>query len=226
MKFRLSLFSIILFISCQKNEEFNLTTNPLENLVWLKEIKTSFELSASPSKKQIIQYTYNEEPVFLIDSCIGCPDNLVNIYNLNGEVICQFGGIAGIDTCPDFLDNTTNKTILWQNSVIIDGNLYSNTTTNNYTITTVSIIENLLKIRIRSSGCSGDSWKATLIDANQILESLPGQRLLKLSLENNEECDAIFERNFVFDLTPLQIIDASQLILNLSKWNTPLNYTY
>lgn len=118
MKSFLLVLCFSIFISCSNTSDENLTcnvSNPLEEISWLQHIKTSFEQSASASKKQITQYTYNEESVFLIDSCNGCADNLTTVYNCNGDVICEFGGIAGLNTCAGFNETITNKIVLWEN---------------------------------------------------------------------------------------------------------------
>lgn len=91
------------------------TADPLKDLIWLKQIKSNFEQSTSAPKKKIIQYIYNNQRVFLIDSCVDCADNLITVYNCNGTKICEFGGIQGLNTCPDFDENATNKIILWEN---------------------------------------------------------------------------------------------------------------
>lgn len=108
-------------------------------------------------------------------------------------------------------------------SVIIDSNLYNQSESNNYSITNVQLNGDNLTIRISSSGCSSDSWKAILIDANEILESYPVQRKIKLSLENNEACLAVFEKEFTFDISSLKE-DYDTVLLNLKGWDTQINY--
>jgi hypothetical protein len=118
MKSCLLVLCFSIFISCSNTSDENMTCNvgnPLDEISWLQQIKTSFEQSASATKKLIIQYSYNEESVFLIDSCTGCADNLTTVYNCNGDVICEFGGIAGLNTCIDFNETATNKIVLWEN---------------------------------------------------------------------------------------------------------------
>ncbi|MDC1162393.1 DUF4377 domain-containing protein, partial [Tenacibaculum sp.] len=113
--------SLIKILSKNKKDSQGLTilcnniTNPLENLLWLKELKTSFEISNSAVKRKIIQYTYKKNTVFFINECVDCPDNLIRVYNCKKENVCDFGGISGINTCPDFQKESTNKTILWEN---------------------------------------------------------------------------------------------------------------
>jgi hypothetical protein len=112
---------------------------------------------------------------------------------------------------------------LQNETVIIDNNRYKQTETTNYSILDVQLIGNLLTIKISSSGCSGDSWKAVLIDANEILESDPVQRNIKVSLENTELCSAVLEREFIFNIKELKN-GFSSVILNLEGWNTQINY--
>lgn len=232
MKYYLLLIFTFLLVSCNNSKEIiNVckVDNPLENIAWLKDFKDGFDLSASASKKKITQYTYHNETVFLIDICVDCSDNLTTLYNCNGDKICEFGGIAGVNTCPDFDKNAINEIVLWENKslqneiVSIDSNLYEKTKTNNYTITNVQLSGDLITIKISASGCSGGSWKAALVDANEILESQPVQRNIKLSLENNEACLAVFEKEFTFNIKMLKE-NYSEVLLNLKGWNTQINY--
>ena len=118
-KIVLILFASLLLTACIKNlesyENSCSANEPLNELVWLNNIKTIFEQSTDASKKQIIQYTYKNETVFMIDACYNCPDNLLTLYSCSGEKICEFGGIAGVNTCPNFNEEATNKIILWEN---------------------------------------------------------------------------------------------------------------
>jgi hypothetical protein len=105
LKYTLIFFAIILMAtSCKK-----------DNQTITKETKEAFELSMSPSAKRITQYFYQGECVFLIDGCLQCNDNLTTVYDVNQDIICEFGGIAGVDTCPDFDTEATDETILWDN---------------------------------------------------------------------------------------------------------------
>ena len=121
LKNALIFFAIILIAtSCKKDDQPEEATtcnidNPLETIQWLKDTKQAFEISMSPSAKRITQYFYQGECVFLIDECLGCDDNLTTVYNVDQDTICEFGGIAGVNTCPDFDTEATGETILWDN---------------------------------------------------------------------------------------------------------------
>lgn len=116
---------LITFDGCDKADNemntagsgtFCRTENPLEDLPWLRQIKQSFEMSAKPAGAQIIGYRYQGDDVFLISGCVGCADEMQEVYDCEGKVICRFGGIAGLNTCPDFFETATDSTMLY-NSV-------------------------------------------------------------------------------------------------------------
>lgn len=103
--------------SCENNEANDALVcnveNPLEDLQWLKDIKQVEQLSMKPTGAQIIQYIYKGEYVFWVDLCYQCPDGLIVVYNCEGEVICEFGGIDGRNTCMDFDTEATDSTMLF-----------------------------------------------------------------------------------------------------------------
>ena len=109
---------IFLIISCEKNNDLtnqsacNIET-PLEDIVWLKDLKNTFDQNMSPQINKITQYDYKDQCIFLVENCIGCADAMTIGYDYNQNVICQFGGIAGLNTCPDFDSLATNMQILY-----------------------------------------------------------------------------------------------------------------
>lgn len=112
-------FLLVVPYSCDKaletvNMQVCNVDNPLEDIEWLKDIKLSIQLSMRASGSQIIQYTYKGEPVFWVDLCYMCPDNLIQVYNCGGEVICEFGGIDGKNTCVDFETEASDSTMLFR----------------------------------------------------------------------------------------------------------------
>lgn len=224
----LYLFAFILLLSCNNQEELPKICNvdkPIENLEWLKEIKTNLEKVTTINKSSIVQYSYKNDTVFLINSCENCADAISTVYNCKGEKICEFGGVAGLNTCADFDATKTNKKVIWQNynQVIIDKTLFKAVNTQYYQITDAKIDGNFLTITISSGGCSGDSWIVNLVDSGDIAKSNPVQRFAKIQLINQEACLAQITKSFTFDITKLKA-NYNTLILNINKWNTPLKY--
>lgn len=127
---------------------------------------------------------------------------------------------------PAFLSCSEKSSIdfdLCNECVLIDENLYETTTINNYTINNATLTGDLLTVQIVASGCDGNSWKATFIDANEILESNPIQRNGRIRFENNEACLAVIGKEFTFNLKKLKE-NQQPIILNLDGWNTQINY--
>ena len=109
--------------------------------------------------------------------------------------------------------------------VIISDNGFRNGPSDELNIISVAIIGDCLNIEFAASGCDGSTWKVVLYDANAIKESYPVQRDLRLSLKNQEECDAVITQNISFDLRPLQL-EYDKILLNLSNSGDQLLYEY
>jgi hypothetical protein len=109
---------------------------------------------------------------------------------------------------------------------VIDQTAYMNTSTANYTITNAVVNGDCLEVTFGASGCSGSSWTVELVDSEAILDSNPVQRLIKLSLINNELCTAIFTKTVSFDITGLQVSGSRSVRLTLSGYNGGLLYHY
>ena len=73
----------------------------------------NFILTSSPiiPRDKIKKYSFNGEDVYLIETFI--PDVPSVVTKLNCEIICEFGGVIGVETCQDFYDNAIFKEIVW-----------------------------------------------------------------------------------------------------------------
>lgn len=105
----------LLMFACNKSDVGNAcdTDDPLNDTPWLKDLKEQFDKDMSPTRQIIIQYSYNGETVFYVDYCNLCSDALITVYDCEKNVVCEFGGTAGKNTCPDFTEKTTDKKILY-----------------------------------------------------------------------------------------------------------------
>lgn len=111
---------VCLFISSCKTDKNNANmpcdaNNPIESITWLGNLQHSLEMMANPTGSQILRYKYNGQYVFWVEDCHNCPDGMVNVYSCSGDVVCQFGGIAGLNTCPNFYSTASDSTMLWRN---------------------------------------------------------------------------------------------------------------
>ncbi|MEO9872819.1 hypothetical protein [Ekhidna sp.] len=110
--------------------------------------------------------------------------------------------------------------------ITLDAEKYQNGASSQFSIVSVSIAGDCLEIEYSSSGCDGESWEEEMIDSEEILESFPIQRKLRMLLKNEEACAAIFTKTVSFDLTPVQTENYSSVILNLDGYDEPLLYQY
>lgn len=107
---------LLLAFSCKKTESTEQVcnvSNPLEEIDWLKEIKDYYDQDMTQFQQSITQYTYHNEYVFAINNCVGCADGMIMVYDCEKNEVCQFGGIAGSNTCPDFETSASNKIVLY-----------------------------------------------------------------------------------------------------------------
>jgi hypothetical protein len=109
--------------------------------------------------------------------------------------------------------------------VIISNELYQHAPDDHLQIMEAEIIDNCLHITFASSGCNGDSWEFKLLDQGAIMKSNPPQRNLRLSLKNEELCDAWFTREILFDISTLQV-DGRRVLLNITNSGDQLLYEY
>ncbi|MFZ5942436.1 MAG: DUF6970 domain-containing protein [Bacteroidota bacterium] len=110
------LVLLILLVNCSDypKEEFCGVSDPLKNINWLHEIYLFAE--RNNVKSRITKVIYKDEEGFIIETFIDQPaDNMVTFRNCSNEIICEWGGIGGIISCPDFQDYVTFSEILWTN---------------------------------------------------------------------------------------------------------------
>jgi hypothetical protein len=100
--------------------------------------------------------------------------------------------------------------------VIVSATEYENAPNDSFSIDDMQIEDNCLKIKFCASGCNGSTWIVKLIDSGVIAESNPCQRILRLSLDNKELCDALITRELSFNIEDLQIHGDNRVQLNVS----------
>ena len=110
--------------------------------------------------------------------------------------------------------------------VVVDNSAYETSESAFYTLINAEINGDCLHVNISSSGCNANTWFFNLIDSENIAESMPPQRYLKLELINNEACLAVFNKEQSFDLAPLRITGVNEVLLNIEDFPVPLTYTY
>jgi hypothetical protein len=111
MRFSMFVFvSVLGLAGCREEIKTTCNVGNPRNLPCMQRIIDQNRLNAEGAK--IIQYTYKGESVFLVNLCKQCPDGLTTVYNCNEEAICEFGGIDGRNTCPDFSQAVEGE-VIW-----------------------------------------------------------------------------------------------------------------
>lgn len=131
-------------------------------------------------------------------------------------------GIA-ILSCSNDNDNGNSNNCDFE--TLISAEQYENAPSDQLNINSIEINDNCLKINFSSGGCDGDTWVLKLIDSEDILESNPPQRNLRLSLKNEELCEAYITKELTFNITNLQI-DGNKVQLNLINFDENILYEY
>ncbi|MEM9722651.1 MAG: hypothetical protein AAGA10_25520 [Bacteroidota bacterium] len=62
---------------------------------------------------RITLFMYEDQEVFLVEQSPSIADKMDVVYSCNGEILCQFGGIAGLNTCPNFAETAKKVRIIW-----------------------------------------------------------------------------------------------------------------
>lgn len=84
------------------------------------------------------------------------------------------------------------------------------------TIESLKLDDGCLKVKFSASGCNGKSWKVKLIDVGTIAKSNPPQRMLRLSLDNEELCEAWITTELSFNIQSLKVPDSKSVQLHVS----------
>ena len=108
---------------------------------------------------------------------------------------------------------------------VISENSYRDAPSGELTINSIEIENDCLKINFSASGCSGESWKVRLIDSGSIKESDPPQRDIRLSLDNEEMCQAYITQELSFNISGLKV-DGGRVVLILTNSGDQILYEY
>lgn len=108
------LLLVITFAQCDKPIEPSICPDS-ENRDWYRTLTKQYKRS-NHIKVEIYSYTYNAQMVISVQTVEPtCCDFMDVVYDCSGNVICQFGGFAGLNTCPDFGTEATDKKLIFKN---------------------------------------------------------------------------------------------------------------
>jgi hypothetical protein len=111
-KIKVLVFVIIAILAGCSSEKTCDVSNPLSDLSWLDQKVQAFK--QDDIKQRVSHYIYNNEDVYLVEDCLEiCADFLTIAYNCAGETVCEFGGIDGRNTCPDFEEKASLQATIY-----------------------------------------------------------------------------------------------------------------
>lgn len=228
MKYNLLFLFFVIFFGCSDTDAEGLalktcSDTPLETIDWLKDLINN----TNSNGLEIVQYTYQEQTVFSINNCLNCADNLIVVYDCKKNKVCEFGGIAGLNTCSDFDTKATNQTVIFtqgfcEKNTIIDASLYKNLASS--PVNTLKIEGNCLEITFNILSTQDRIEDVTLVDSGVVQESAPVQRRLKFNLEENLTKPSSFIVTTTFDISNLAELGET-VILNIEGYQGALKYT-
>lgn len=107
----------LLVLSLAACSEQKTTSDPwvniCEDLTWLDSIKGT--VKANGWQAEIYLTHYQDQRVFEVNACLSCADLPTTVHDCEGTVICEFGGLAGLNTCPDYGPGEDDKLLYWKN---------------------------------------------------------------------------------------------------------------
>ena len=231
------LGALLLFCSCSEGDDIvdvtNCSDNPLESITWLKELVDNEMSTDDTSGLEIIQYTYKNSTVFSVNDCINnCSDAMTVVYDCDKNVLCEFGGIAGVNTCPGFDTEALFVSVLYSSritdgncdkGVIISKDLYDSSTAS--PIQEISIEGNCMHITFSLLSTQDPIMDVMLIDSGVVWESNPTQRKLKFVIVESSTKPTSVNVTTSFDISTLATWDAPKAILNLENYTEQISYT-
>ena len=115
--------------------------------------------------------------------------------------------------------------LIQSDEIILDDNLFANAPNDAFKLISVKITDHQMEVEVEYTGGCGDvNFK--LIGHEEVKESLPPQRTVRLSLEDDDNCGNVLRQKLSFALTPAQVQDYNELLLQLQDWTNPLSYKY
>jgi hypothetical protein len=103
----------MLLASCEKDTYCRDVSDPVQEIPWMRQLVEARKNSSS--NLEIHAYAYKGQEVFVVNDCNSCADAMTVAYTCDGDTICEWGGLTGANTCPDFTEVATNKRLVYKN---------------------------------------------------------------------------------------------------------------
>jgi hypothetical protein len=122
-------------------------------------------------------------------------------------------------------NNNLRNSLENSDRIRVEDDLFSNAPNDDFEIIMASIADNNLNITIGYGGGCGTIYY-DLVTGTDYLETNPTQKNIRLAFDDKDNCEAGIELKLSFNLTQIQISSTNRIIINLNKWENPIEYNY
>ncbi|MEM1325304.1 MAG: hypothetical protein AAGI23_05085 [Bacteroidota bacterium] len=140
-------------------------------------------------------------------------------FELTGDTLLL--SRAGFSAPLEFLRLSDSTCVRAKN----DEETYDRASSDDFFLKDIQLIDQCLEVLIAYGGGCGDV-DLRLVGSNAYAESLPPQLGVRLVFEDNDQCEALVQRRFYFDVTDLQYPGLDELILKLRNWDGDILVNY
>ena len=106
-----------------------------------------------------------------------------------------------------------------------DSEQYVNAPKDDFQFVDVKIDGNCLEVTFSyGGGCEEVEMK--LIGRESIMKSNPPQRTIRMSLKDEDNCEALVTTTRIYDLTPFRESGGNEIILRMDGWDDFISYKY
>ena len=113
----LPLCAVLLGAGCEKEDSIAVCgiEDPLTELDWLKDLKTSIEEDVDINSAEIILYRLNDTNYIYVQKSVSSAYDFPNtIYDCEGNEKYKCGGNQPVDNCTTFFSEAQKIKILWE----------------------------------------------------------------------------------------------------------------
>tara|TARA_R110002050_G_scaffold20348_1_gene57710 strand:- start:108826 stop:109254 length:429 start_codon:yes stop_codon:yes gene_type:complete len=112
-----------------------------------------------------------------------------------------------------------------KDTIIINSPKYSSTVTDDFEISKAYIKGDCLKINVAVGGGCG-TIDFTLLAREEVIETLPVQREIRLVVDDNDTCEMLINKELSYDISGLKIAPHGSINILLEGYEKPITYTY